>query len=141
MTLDPVTRYLQSRDCTRDMVRGGLNGLVNRWEVIVAQVVKGYDFTLDDYLNDMDLRDILAGALDALGPKEAQPPEIDRRVTAADRQFLELTLATDDLWGNPEDGEGAPDPETQWWYYRRPAKPGPTLQEDMKSAGLLGETR
>lgn len=141
MTLDPVTRYLQSRGCSRDLVRGGLGGLVNRWEMTVAQVVRGYDLTLDDYLNDMDLRDILAGALEAAGPREALPSGIDARVTAADRQFLELTQATDDLWGNPEDGEGAPDPETQWWYYRRPNRPGPTLTDDMKAAGILGGSR
>jgi hypothetical protein len=141
MTLDPVTRYLQSRDCTRDMVRSGLGGLLHRWEAVVASVAKGYDFTLDDYLNDMDLRDILAGALDALGPREALPAEVEKRVTTADRQFLELTTPTDDLWGNPEDGEGAPDPEMQWWYYRRPTRPGPTLADDFKAAGLPGGTR
>ena len=141
MTLDPVTRYLQSRDCSRDMIRGGLTGLVSRWEGIVAAVTRGYDASLDNYLTDMDLRDILSGALAAVGPRDALPPEIDKRVAAADRKFMELTQATDDLWGDPDDGEGAPDPETQWWYYRRPSKPGAALKDDLKSAGLLGEAR
>lgn len=139
MTLDPVTRYLQSRDCPREVVRGGLARLVQTWEEVVGTVVRGYDHPLDHYLKDMDLRDILFGALEAqagMAKPGAPPDPLAQRVAAADKLFMEATKPTNDLWGDPDDGDGAPDPSIQWWYYRGPARPGPVMVADMEAAGI-----
>ena len=57
---DVVRRLLIDRACPEDVVEGGLPGLVDRYEAIVRSVEEGYAFGLDDYLNDMDLRDLVA---------------------------------------------------------------------------------
>lgn len=137
-TSDPVQDYLERRGCSRQLIEGGLDGLVTRWERIVDEVVRGYGLSIDDYLNDMDLRDIVDGALGAA--TEKQSAALRGRMAAADEQFLAATVVTRSLWGeidadDPLDEE-ALDPERSWWYFRRPRFPGPSLAEDLEAAGL-----
>lgn len=131
---DPVTRYMEERGCPRDLIREGLTGLLIRWEKVVAEVEKGYALTLDDYLNDMDLRDILAGGVEAGGELD---PAAEARLKAADERFGRLVVPCDSLWGDPDYDEGAPDPDMQWWYYRRPRAPGAGLLADLEDADLM----
>lgn len=131
---DPLARYMEERGCPRDLIREGLPGLVARWEKVVAEVESGYKLGFDDYLNDMDLRDILAGGLEAGGELE---PALESRLAAADARFGVVVQPCDSLWGDPDYDEGAPDPEQQWWYYRRPRSPGEALRAELEDADLL----
>jgi hypothetical protein len=128
MTTDPdaVQTYLNSRGCSQLVVRRGLSGLLEHWATIVAAVERGRDASLDEWLNDMDLRDILAGALAAAGPRE--------RRAAAQRLVTEPCAC---LWGEEIAATNRWRPEWQWWYFRRPTVPGPTLREDLLVNGLL----
>jgi hypothetical protein len=112
--LDPVRRYLMERGVRDDLVHEGLPGLVRRWTRIVHEVARGYSLTLDDYLNDMDIRDIIAGALAVADQK--QRDAIHHAVEDADRKFRSMTIAS--LAENPEN---PPNPD-RWWYSRRPAR-------------------
>ena len=55
--------FLLSRGCPDDVVEMGLEGLLLEWERAVAQVESGYPLGLDDYLNDLDGRQLLEESL------------------------------------------------------------------------------
>jgi len=132
---DPVTSYLAERGVAERVVEGGLAGLDDRWESIVDQLDQGYDLTLDDWLNDMDLRDILAGAL-AVAP-EAARAAVSAQVADADRRYLDGTLPTRaPLWGEEIAEEEGHDAERQPWFFRMPKRPGPELAGELEDAGL-----
>jgi|WetSurMetagenome_2_1015567.scaffolds.fasta_scaffold107049_3 hypothetical protein len=127
---DAVRDYLEKRGCAPHLCDGGLEGLVARWEEFVEEVVGGYSLGLDDYLNDLDLRDILEGALGAAGPSEAKAAR--RRTRAADERFRGTTAECAPLWGETRERADA----VPWWYRRRPLNPGEELREDLHRAGL-----
>ena len=60
---DPINDFLKEKGCPQSVVKGGILGLVKNWEQVVEEVGKGYALTLDDYLNDLDGRQILEEAL------------------------------------------------------------------------------
>ncbi len=132
---DPVHTYLVSRGCAPLVVRRGLSGLLEQWTGIVGAAERGRDATLDEWLNDMDLRDILAGALAAAPPR-------DRRTAAggldtADQRFHSITVPCPCLWGEEIAHTNSWRPEWQWWYFRRPTNPGPTLRDELLVNGFL----
>lgn len=126
--VDPVRRYLIERGVRADLVGGGLTGLVGRWTHIVDEVSRGYQLTLDDYLNDMDVRDIIASALTVANPD--QHAEVARSLEQADRKLRDVTKASPSLLENPPNLE-------RWWYWRRPKKAGAALTRDL--ANVLDE--
>jgi hypothetical protein len=132
---DAVHTYLVSRGCSPPTVRRGLAGLLEQWSAIVAQTERGRDASLDEWLNDMDLRDILAGALAAAANRERKTAAT--RLDDADARFLAITEPSPCLWGEAIAQTNAWRPEWQWWYFRRPTNPGPQLREDLLVNGLL----
>ena len=68
---DPVGEFLRKRGCPEHVVRGGLRGLAESWEEVVRSVEEGYSLGLDDYLNDMDGRQLLDETL-AIAPRRDQ---------------------------------------------------------------------
>ncbi|HEX4950970.1 MAG TPA: hypothetical protein VFZ34_30205, partial [Blastocatellia bacterium] len=95
---DPVREYLQERGCGEHLIAGGLAGLVASWEQIVESVAQGYPLGLDDYLNDMDLRQLLADVWPQASA--AQQQEFASRVAAADASIRSyLQPAEECLWG------------------------------------------
>jgi len=131
--VDPVRAYLKSRGVSEDLVEGGLDGVIDRWDAI-SRSAKDYDFTLDDWLNDMDLRDIINGAMKAA--PDAERKDVTARLKKADERLRNATAETGSIWGSAMAGEAAPDPLKEWWYFRRPLNPGEMMKEDLESAGL-----
>src|SRR4051794_27138906 len=125
---DPVRRYLKMRGVSPEMIEGGLEAAVDRWDSI-SRTAKEYDFTLDDWLNDMDLRDIIEGALGAADT--AGRDAVAEQLEEADTRLRKATVKTGSIWGDGMVGDLAPDPVKAWWYFRRPSKPGEMLQEDL----------
>jgi len=132
---DPVHTYLISRGCAPLVARRGLSGLLEHWASLVAAAERGRDASLDEWLNDMDLRDILAGALAAATPRERAAAAL--RLAQADARFVALTEPSSCLWGDEIARTNSWRPEWQWWYFRRPLVPGPALREDLLVNGLL----
>jgi hypothetical protein len=110
--VDPVRRYLKKRGVRPDLVEGGLPGLIARWQTIVDEVARGYKLTLDDYLNDMDVRDIIAGALAVAEAKERRT--IEEPLARADEKFQAAT--------NLENPVNPANPPESWWYSRKPRR-------------------
>ena len=129
---DPVREYLRRSGAPYSVVAQGLRGLVENWERVVNQVVEGYNLTLDDYLNDMDGRQMLANALE-LAPEEVRKAFLSRVHDADLRIRLNLVPAGGCLWGGIVAGEEGWKEETHWWYFERPRSPGPRLRAELEA--------
>jgi hypothetical protein len=116
---DSVRDYLTKRGTAEHVVRGGLLGLVRGWEQTVESVAAGHKQCGDDYLNDMDERDILEGALGAAPPEERDAWA--QRVRVADEKIRRHLVPTDAcIWGDENARKYGYSRENQWWYYHRP---------------------
>src|SRR6516165_9992933 len=96
---DAVREFLESRGCPEHVVEGGLDGLIEQWENAIEDVEQIYPLGLDDYLDDMDGRELIEGAM------EVAPPEVRRKLAArlkqADERMKEhLVPAGRCLWGS-----------------------------------------
>ena len=130
MAEDTVREFLLSRGCPGDVVTLGLQGLVEEWERAVEQVEDGYPLGLDDYLNDLDGRQLLEDALEVA-------PKLDRaaarvRVEGADARMRRVArIIHECLWGERVAEQEGWTADHNWWYFAVPQKPGPTLREDL----------
>ncbi len=132
-TSDPVREYLRRSGAPYSVVGQGLRGLVENWERVVAQVMEGYNQSLDDYLNEMDGRQLLENALE-LAPEEIRDAFLSRVRDADMRIRLNLVRAGRCLWGQIVAEDEQWTEERNWWYYEHPRAPGPRLRQDL----LLG---
>lgn len=132
---DRVRQYLRRRGSAPSVVKGGLKGLLDHWESLVAAVEEGYNLTFDDYLNDMDLRDTLGGALEVADPDDQ--PAAEKRLEALDELFHEMTVECRPVRGEQHARENGHDANDQWWYFRRPKDPAPDFEEELREAGLI----
>jgi len=130
---ESVADFLRARGCAAHVVEGGLAGLLARWGATVDELGAGYRWTFDDYLNDVDARQILDEALERADDEER----------AAYGAALALLDERADAWlGQPAQclwGEGAArangwTPEREWWYFRWPAE----LRASAQETGLEG---
>jgi hypothetical protein len=133
--LDPVRRVLTDRGSPAEVVNGGLDGLLERWTSVVDSVAAEYPLTLDDYLNDMDVRDALAAVLLVVSETEAGAARL--RLDPLDERFRTVTVATGCLWGDDVEEDDALDPGREWWYYRRPLHLNDDLASELEAWGLM----
>jgi hypothetical protein len=130
-----VVDYLLECGLDRAVAEQGVGGLVERWEQIVSWIQDGYDLTIDDYLNDMDLRQLLDRSWELASPETQAAWRT--RLTLADDRFKAETETSPPLWGESVTEEEGYSPDRQFWFFRRPRRPGPTLTADLRLDGLL----
>ena len=82
---DPVVVFLQSQGCSRSVIEGGLPGLVATWEQVVDRVALEYAGGLEDYLNDMDTRELVNEVWQVA--RTDQREEVRSRLEEADRRI------------------------------------------------------
>jgi hypothetical protein len=128
---DPVRDFLRHRCCPEHVISGGLRGMVENWENIVQAVKKGYKLGLDDYLNDLDARQLLEETL-AVASKE-QKEEFLKRVRQADELMKSLVKSSGKcLWGEDiAETEGWTAGEN-WWYFSQPINATPELLSEIE---------
>jgi len=128
---EDVKRFLLERGCPDDVVEAGLEGLVEGWERTAGEVQRGYSLGLDDYLNDLDGRQLIAELRDAF-PGAASPTLLER-IAAADALIEQAVSPVDEcLWGEElADREGWT-AEDNWWYFRLPRNPGSQMREELQ---------
>ena len=109
--------------------------MIDDWARIAASAGR-YDLTLDDWINDLDLRDIIAGALTVASPSEQR--EVGATLARADERFRAATVECAPPLVGAGEGESAqpPDPQGAWWYRRIPAHPGATMRDDLAASGV-----
>jgi hypothetical protein len=128
---DPVRDFLRERDCPEFVVKNGLQGLVKSWENLAESVQEGYEFGLDDYLNDLDNRQLLEEALAVAPPGEKE--KYMKRVERTDKRMRALVKAAGKcLWGNEvAETEGWTE-ERNWWYFSQPIRTSRKLATEIK---------
>ena len=124
----PVARYLAERGVSPAVQGMGLRGIVAKWDAISSRAER-YDLTLDDWLNDLDLRDIIAGAIVVAPEQERQV--VQSILARADDRFRGATMES------PRPLVGGANRAAQWWYLRYPAQPGASMRDDLMVAGFL----
>ena len=132
--LDPVRDYLRSKGCPQHVIKGGLERLVDAWEKTVASIVQGYEFGLDDYLNDLDGRQLISEAM-AIDEVAGQL-KYGERVQRADERMRKVVRLTEKcLWGNAAAKRHGWSADKNWWYFSVPKTAGPELLVDLNSDG------
>jgi hypothetical protein len=125
-----VHRFLTRRGSPDFVVEAGLAGLVRRWKETARAVRRGYPLGLDDYLNDLDGRQLIAEVLPLATPAERK--KLRSRVIEADTVFRNHSTAVRFcLWGAREANRRGWTSRRNWWYYRLPDASGHTLQADL----------
>jgi hypothetical protein len=128
---DAVSRFLKARGCPAEIADEGLEGLVAGWERTAAQVREGYPLGLDDYLNDVDGRQLIEEVV--TGVPDAAEPALELRVQAADLAIQESIVSTEEcLWGDAIAESEGWTPADNWWYFGLPRDPGPQLREELE---------
>ncbi|MFN0109753.1 MAG: hypothetical protein ACKVZH_12940 [Blastocatellia bacterium] len=116
---EEVRQFLRDKGCPFPISERGLTGLVESWEKIVKSVEAGYTLTLDDYLNDLDTRQLLDEALQVAPFAEQQ--KFEERIRHADDQLKGLTTRSEAcLWGDDLAEEEGWSSKKNWWYYACP---------------------
>ena len=129
---DPVRDYLRERGCADHVVEGGLKQLVEGWENTVAEVVHGYKFGLDDYLNDLDGRQLIEEVMSI--NQGANRLKYGERVRRADERMRKVVTITGRcLWGDGAASEHGWSAERNWWYFSEPNRAVRELLDDLHS--------
>jgi hypothetical protein len=128
--IDPVAAYLKQRKVAAHLARASLEELVDRWSTTVVEIAGGYAAGLDDYLNDMDLRQILHELQHDL--PAVWTSALKRRLRAADRRArAHLAPRRDCLWGRVAAEKKGWTARANWWYFSAPRNPGDELASDL----------
>jgi len=102
--------------------------LLRRYERAVDDVESGYELGLDDYLNDLDARQLLEERRGEASAEEAA------RIEAADRRLRATTqLRRRCLWGTASARRNGWTQEASWWYWSVPLDPGEDLAAELEA--------
>jgi hypothetical protein len=129
---DPVREYLREKGCAQHVIRGGLEGLIGAWEKTVESVERGYELSLDDYLNDLDGRQLIEETLAIDGVENAQN-HLERVRPVDERMRNRVRLTGTCLWGNAAATRHGWSADKNWWYFSVPKTAGPELLIDLNS--------
>lgn len=135
-TNDPVRDFLRAKGSAEQLVVSGLAGLVEGWESLVSAVEEGYTPGLDDYLNELDLRQLLDEAW-AVATLAQQAAYADRIKQADERMRTSVEPLDVCLWGDEVAAEEGWTPKNNWWYYSRPLAGDPDFLAELAEA--IGE--
>jgi hypothetical protein len=126
-------RFLHDYSSAEEVVQRGVPYLLTRWRRTSLAVTRGYPGDLDEYLNDMDVRQLFEDVRDCLATEgvEIPPPSGDRTV----RRFLVPAIAC--LWGAANAAKHGWTAEKNWWYFTHPRKLLQPLRDDLERWGLL----
>ena len=103
---------------------------IGEWANFCAGLGAGYRFDLDNWLNDVDLRQIVAEGLPMFGADELGPHGV--ALAEADRAFL---LGTREhrvcLWGSRTARREKWTATRNWWYFRAPRRADDEFEREL----------
>lgn len=114
---ESVRRILRERKAADHVIAGGAAGLIEVWRKFVEEVERGYEFGLDDYRNDLDIRTLIENT--GLAPAVAAEDARLRRM---------LTVTGRPVWSS--DVPGA------FWIEGYPSNASGQLLEDLRAESL-----
>ncbi|MFZ5784706.1 MAG: hypothetical protein ACOY4R_31300 [Pseudomonadota bacterium] len=107
-----------------------LRDLIDQWAEFTAGLAGGYSFDLDNWLNDVDVRELILEALpmfsrEEMGEHAFKLDEADRLFRAATRDFRKC------VWGTGTARKEKWNAERNWWYFRTPLNGNPQLEDEL----------
>ena len=108
-----------------------LQELIDQWAGFVSDLERReYTFDLDNWLNDVDVRELILEALPMFGREEMgehalKLDEADRAFMAATRDFKRC------VWGSGTARKEHWDARKNWWYFRTPTRSNAQLEDEL----------
>jgi len=108
-----------------------LQELIDQWAGFVRDLERqDYTFDLGNWLNDVDVRELILEALPMFGREEMgehalKLDEADRAFMAATRDFKRC------VWGSGTARKEHWDARKNWWYFRTPARSNAQLEDEL----------
>jgi hypothetical protein len=112
-----IKEKLLAHGAPAHVIEGGGEGLIAGWRRFVDQVEEGYPLGLDEYRNDLDLRELISVA------------GLDRHVVAEDQRLRNALVAD----GRPIWETDVPD---AFWVRGYPRNASGELLADLRAEGL-----
>jgi hypothetical protein len=110
---------------------GELRDLIDQWSTFVTDIErKDYTFDLDNWRNDVDVRQLILEALPMFSREEIGDPalkldEADRNFRTATRDFKKC------VWGHGTARKENWTPQKNWWYFRTPLRSNAQLEDEL----------
>ena len=109
---------------------GEQRALIDQWAAFATDLARGYTFDLDNWLNDVDIRQLIREAAPMFGPHELA--EYALKLEEADRAFRQATRALDKcVWGKKAAKREKWTAAKNWWYFRSPLRSNAELEEEL----------
>lgn len=104
--------------------------LIDQWVEFTGDLDKGYSFDLDNWLNDVDVRELILEALpmfsrEEMGEHALKLDQADATFRAATRDFKKC------VWGKGTARKERWTPEKNWWYFRTPLSSNAQLEDEL----------
>ncbi|MFK7742248.1 MAG: hypothetical protein AB8H80_18180 [Planctomycetota bacterium] len=112
-----------------------VDALLRAWEAFSDSLETGFEFGLDDYLNDVDARQLIANALaqKSTAGTQAVGDKFDARLQAADDRVRANTeMSGTCLWGTRNEEKNGWTADDNWWYYAVPREREREFNEDLE---------
>jgi hypothetical protein len=117
---EPVRARLVERRVGPHVVEGGLDYLVGEWTRIAAAVERRETWLWEEWVNDLDTRDILDDVLVNVPEAAGARPSVE----AVDERFRAAAVATEACaWGDEVAQREGWTREREWWYWTAPPTP------------------
>lgn len=119
--MDSIRLHLIRREVGQHVIEGGLDYLVARWSRRASDLASRTEaWTWEEWLNDLDTREILQDLLDHVPTSRVALPKIED----ADARFLGAATETAECqWGAENATRHGWTREKNWWYWRKPLTP------------------
>jgi len=112
---------------------GELRDLIDQWAGFVSDLAgSGYKFDLDNWRNDVDVRELIQGSLpmfsrEEIGDHALKLDEADASFKAETRDFRKC------IWGHGTQMKEKWTPQANWWYFRTPRQSNGQLEDELKT--------
>jgi hypothetical protein len=108
-----------------------LRDLIDQWYAFATELeVKDYTFDLDNWRNDVDVRELIVEALPMFSREEIGDHAL--KLDQADAAFKTGTrTARRCVWGHGTQAKEKWTAETNWWYFRTPLRSNAQLEDEL----------
>ena len=107
-----------------------LRELIDQWAEFTSGLAIDYSFDLDNWLNDVDVRELILEALPMFSREEMgdHAPKLDE----ADKAFMSATRDFKNcVWGKGTARKEKWTAQNNWWYFRTPTLSNSQLEDEL----------
>jgi hypothetical protein len=110
---------------------GDLRDLIDQWATFCTDLAhKDYTFDLDNWLNDVDVRELILEALPMFSREDMGDHAL--KLDNADKTFMEATKPVRRcVWGSGIAKREKWTAKENWWYFRSPLRSNAQLEDEL----------